>query len=167
MKLYVMRHGDAGNWFGEANTPEDRKRKLSSLGRNSARAVAKWMKDNGEEPSRVFHSPVPRAKETAEIVAGAFGLKAEENENLDIEQHPDGLIRQLAADESQKRVLIVGHRDSLGPALANLNFLDREDVDRIARGELRVLRVDRKTAAWKEKGRVTPAELGAVEFDVY
>lgn len=161
-----MRHADAGLHLGKAWTPEDRKRKLTDDGTEQANAIGQWLVDKGEIPARVFTSPVTRAVDTARIVAGYFELKPEINNSLDIDHPAEMMIRQLA-EQGVKRALIVAHSDNLEPGLANLNMMDRDDVDPMATGELRILKVKPKSGAWKERKRVTPSDLGVGDFDTY
>lgn len=166
MRLYVMRHADAGIHVAKAWSPEDRNRPLTDEGVEQANAIGQWLVDAGETPTRVLTSPVARAVETGRIVAGFFEIKPEVNNTLDLEHPAEMLVRQLA-DQRVKRALIVAHSDNLEPALASLNAIDPEDVDPFATGELRILRVKPKAVTWKEKRRVTPNDLGIGDFDQY
>ncbi|MDA3899053.1 MAG: histidine phosphatase family protein [Spirochaetes bacterium] len=65
MRLYIIRHGD----------PDYEKDCLTPDGKKEAEALAKRMQN--VEPSRLYTSPLGRARETASYTEKALGLKAE------------------------------------------------------------------------------------------
>ena len=66
MKLYLVRHGDA---VPEEDAGSDRDRWLSPRGRESARILGKLMREQNVEPDAILCSPLPRAVQTAELLA--------------------------------------------------------------------------------------------------
>ncbi|MBI1900930.1 MAG: histidine phosphatase family protein [Planctomycetia bacterium] len=79
MILYCIRHGEStynsqGRVQGQADPP------LSDLGRAQARALAAALAEQAVEA--VFASPLKRAFETAEIVAGALGVLLSADDRL-------------------------------------------------------------------------------------
>ena len=71
-RLYLMRHGDAGEppaWSGT-----DDERPLSGLGRTRSRQMAMRLKKMGVSPGLVIASPLVRARQTAEIAGKALGV---------------------------------------------------------------------------------------------
>ena len=77
MKLYFLRHGlaDWPNW-----TENDDARPLTKKGKKQMRRVAKFLAVLMIEPEVILSSPLPRAFQTAEIVA--------EELDLDVTQEP-------------------------------------------------------------------------------
>ncbi len=73
MKLYLLRHGIA-----EDRRPDlpDGARRLTPEGIARMKLEAKRFADIGLKPDRIITSPLPRASETAVIVAEALGLQA-------------------------------------------------------------------------------------------
>lgn len=65
MNLFLLRHADAED---VSSTGKDADRALSARGREQMEVVAKAFARVGE-PNEIFHSPLRRAKETAEFVA--------------------------------------------------------------------------------------------------
>jgi phosphohistidine phosphatase SixA len=166
MRLYIIRHGNAGVMRGKSGSPEDLVRKLTPDGREAVRAVAEWMKKKDEMPARILHSPAVRATETAKIVSSVVKVACEPCVNLHPHKPAEMLIRQLAVN-GDRRVLLVGHKDNIEPGLANLNMIDDDDIMPFAQGELRIFKVDREDVTWKEKFSVTPSDLGVSEFDIF
>ena len=66
MNFYLVRHGDA------VSAAENAERPLSRIGREQVQCAAREMLERGSEVSRIYHSGMLRAKQTAEILAKAF-----------------------------------------------------------------------------------------------
>jgi phosphohistidine phosphatase len=71
MRLYLMRHGMAADPGGIA----DAMRPLAEQGRQEAMEAGAALRERGEKIEVVLTSPRLRARETAELVAGALGRK--------------------------------------------------------------------------------------------
>lgn len=67
MNLLIMRHGDA-----LMNSSSDFERLLSPLGADQAAEAGAALNQHGVDVQHVFCSPLPRAKNTAEIVAAVL-----------------------------------------------------------------------------------------------
>lgn len=66
MKLVLIRHAEA---VPEDRTLRDDERWLTARGREHARGVARLLRELSVEPDAVVSSPLPRAMQTAELVA--------------------------------------------------------------------------------------------------
>lgn len=66
MKLYLIRHADA---VPEDEAGTDADRWLSARGREAARVLARLLREQRVELDAVVSSPLPRAVQTAELVA--------------------------------------------------------------------------------------------------
>jgi phosphohistidine phosphatase SixA len=164
MKLYLMRHSDAGELV-HAPGVKDPDPGLTAEGREIAMAMAKHMKESGAVPTKVFASKLARSRQTAQIVAKEFGLPAPSVESgvgpMDHRGPTLGVVlKKLAADKSNKRIAIVSHHDNIRQGLAVLNFLSDDDVDPIAKAEVRILDVKRKDGTWDEDKRCLPSDIG-------
>jgi phosphohistidine phosphatase len=72
MRLYILRHGQAGpSQPGES----DDARTLTNEGREEMRRIARRLAALGIDVDVILTSPLPRAKETAEIAAEALGKR--------------------------------------------------------------------------------------------
>ena len=166
MKAYILRHSDAGehHYVKPGTPPPDPG--LTIEGREIAEAMAKHMKDDLElEPTCVIASPTARTRQTGKIVAQKFGLGPVTLESgLGPVDHRGPtmsvVLKKIASDPNQKRVVIISHHDNIRDSLAALNFDEPNTVDPIAKGELRVLDVNRKDGTWKEDYRCMPSDLG-------
>src|SRR6184192_1996819 len=72
MKLCFLRHGEADwpNW----NKPDD-DRPLTERGRKEMKRVAKFLERLKFSAATILTSPLPRASQTAEIVAECLGIE--------------------------------------------------------------------------------------------
>lgn len=66
MRIYLVRHGDA---VPEEDAGSDRDRWLSSRGREAARILGRLLREQGVAPDMILSSPLPRAVQTAELLA--------------------------------------------------------------------------------------------------
>jgi phosphohistidine phosphatase len=103
MNLYVLRHGLATQ-SESASAAADRRRPLTAKGRKKMRRSVAAMKRMGVEFDLILSSPCRRAKETAELVAEAFGGR----ESLQI-------LKELAPGEPAAAALAALRRQHLLP----------------------------------------------------
>ncbi len=117
--LYILRHGIAV----DPGTPgiDDAERRLTPKGRKRLREIGRGLSRLGLELDRIVTSPLPRASETAEIVAesmGAFGL-VEVDDVLQSGTDPRA-IRDWLRSRRETRLMIVGHNPALSDLIALL-----------------------------------------------
>ena len=102
MWIYLVRHGEAAP--GE---PDD-ERRLTPEGREQARRLGRRLAGAQPAPGAVLHSPVGRARETAELMAAALGLQPEPDDRL-APGSTAADVRAAAADHGDA-VVVVGHQ---------------------------------------------------------
>lgn len=168
MKLYVMRHGPAGP--ADDDPKVERERPLLPKGRKLVQTVADAMADAGEVPNVGFASPLARATQTADIIGAALGFQVNAIDDLAPNRPLEDRILEMMSHGEVKRMLIVGHVDNTSPAFSNLGGdmgkcardSDKSDGDwpDLVKGEVRRLRIDRKTGKWKCRWRLLPSDLG-------
>ena len=110
MRIYLVRHGDA---VPQELAGSDRDRWVSARGRESARVLARLLREQRVDPDCVMCSPLPRAVQTAELVAAGLDYLAPivSLRCLEPSAHP-----RVAAGEIQRagmRVIAVGHEPSI------------------------------------------------------
>jgi phosphohistidine phosphatase len=99
MRLYLMQHAEA-----EREDP----RPLTEAGRESVRRVVEFLKPLRIRVSKIVHSGKLRAKQTAELVAEAFGNPpVQEATGLAPLDDPGPWAERLGAERED--VLLVGH----------------------------------------------------------
>jgi phosphohistidine phosphatase len=119
-RLYLMRHGDAGDsasWKGD-----DFERPLTDRGRARTLAMAEHLDAIGVAPRRVITSPLARAAQTAAIVAEVIGGVETLVQDDRLGQHfgMEGLARILDDNRDAEALLLVGHEPTLSSALSDV-----------------------------------------------
>ena len=118
MKVCIVRHGSA-----EAGVDSDESRSLTEKGFQQAQGVGRWIGSLIEDQQlsdslQICHSPFLRARQTAEAVSEACGLKAIEigliTPSGDIEQLLEWLMTQ------DRDVVLVSHLPLVGRLAAKL-----------------------------------------------
>lgn len=109
--LYLIRHADA---VGEDVDPA---RPLSARGLAQARQVAEFLAKSGAFSVQAYwHSPLVRARQTAEIFAQVLGPAAAlvETAGLLSEDDPRGVRRRIEHFARTGSLAVVGHEPHLG-----------------------------------------------------
>jgi phosphohistidine phosphatase len=122
MNLYILRHGIAVQ-HGDPGYPNDADRPLTPKGERKVQAIAEAMDALDLSFDLILTSPYPRARQTAEIVAGV--LKAGEKLQVSDDLTPGGsteqLIQCINTHETQPEdVLLVGHEPYLSELISLL-----------------------------------------------
>lgn len=122
MELYIIRHAIAQP-LGRRNDFTDEKRALTAEGRDRMREVARGMRRLGVELDLILTSPLVRAVETAETLAGAFGMNKKEvvqTQNLAPEASADELFAELKNHTGAESIALVGHQPDLGHLICKI-----------------------------------------------
>jgi phosphohistidine phosphatase len=117
MRIYLVRHGDA---VPEEDAGSDRDRWLSARGREAARVLGRLLQDQRVEPDAIVSSPLPRAVQTAELLAQMLDYL-----------HPIVSLRALEPSAQPRvaanailgmgtSVIVVGHEPSISSLGAHL-----------------------------------------------
>ncbi|MGH8427128.1 MAG: SixA phosphatase family protein [Gammaproteobacteria bacterium] len=109
MRLLVMRHGPAEPCGAEG----DAARRLSPDGREHTRVAAAALARILPAPKRIYTSPLLRARETAELLAAAFGMDAPVATPLLAPGFERKRIANELARANVEPLAIVGHEPDL------------------------------------------------------
>ena len=116
--LHLLRHahaGDPARWHGD-----DDVRPLSEKGHRQAEQLARLLDRVDEAPDLFITSPLTRARETAEIVAGALKVGVVVDPRLGEPLDVDILADILLAAGPAERPCIVGHDPDFSELLGEL-----------------------------------------------
>ncbi len=116
MRLYFLRHG-AADW--PAWTKPDDDRPLTEAGREELEEVGKFLARLKAVPDLILTSALPRASQTAEIVAEHLGAPVSEETLLAPGFDAKGL-KQLREKYPQKVLMLVGHEPDFSSVIASL-----------------------------------------------
>ena len=111
MRLYLVRHGEA------APGEPDEDRLLTSTGREQARRLGERLREASAAPAAVLHSPLVRARETAELIAAELDVAPEPDERLAPGATAAG-VREAVAGRGD--TVVVGHQPDCGRIAAEL-----------------------------------------------
>ncbi len=116
MKLCFLRHGEADwpNW----DKPDD-DRPLTEGGRKEMKRVAKFFERLKFSPDAILTSPLPRASQTAEIVAKRLGIELKTETALAHGFNAERL-RRLLAKAGTDCVMVVGHEPEFSEVIKEL-----------------------------------------------
>ena len=103
MQIYLIQHGDA------KPEEEDPERPLSETGTKETKSIASKLKALNTSPTKIFHSPKLRAKQTAELISSALAAETEEIEGLKPMDDPNTIKEKLKTLEETGTYLFVGH----------------------------------------------------------
>ncbi len=125
MNLYIIRHAIAVDEY-----EDDSQRPLTDKGKKKMRQIAKGLRALGVDFDLVLSSPYLRAKETAEILADVFKVKADVvfSDNLVPSGDPDLLISEMNEKYNAHSVALIGHEPQL-TALVGLLVSENAIVD--------------------------------------
>lgn len=155
MRVYLVQHGEARP---EAEDPE---RRLTDEGVRNVQKVARFLQPLGLQVEAIWQSGKPRARQTAEILAGAVSAsQGVLQRNGLAPKDPVAPIRE-AIEQSTGDLMIVGHLPFLGK-LAALLVADNEETEIVAFRFGCVVCVERvENGPWKLAWMVVPGLLGA------
>lgn len=113
MILYLLRHGAAENEPSAGGG--DGARRLTARGREKLRAAAAGMRALGLKCDAILTSPLPRAAETAELVAAAYPNRPapEAFPALSTGVAPADTVAALKPYDRHGHLMIVGHEPGL------------------------------------------------------
>jgi phosphohistidine phosphatase len=113
--LYFLRHGASGP--GDAGDAQE----LTDDGRAVLEAAAPLWHRLNLRPDLTVSSPLPRARQSAELLATAIGSNPPEiDDRLAAGADWDAMARVLADHPDARRVCFVGHEPDLSSAIAEL-----------------------------------------------
>ncbi|MHB1561826.1 MAG: phosphohistidine phosphatase SixA [Isosphaeraceae bacterium] len=118
-ELYILRHGIAVD-PGTPGIPDD-ERPLTPRGRRRMHQVARGLRRLDLALDRIVTSPLPRARETAEIAAEELGVEDRLEEADVLRAGSDApAIRDWLRGRKEDRLMIVGHNPALSDLIALL-----------------------------------------------
>ncbi len=116
MRLYFFRHAIAEDADEETS---DEQRALTEEGIAKTQRAAQVLKALGVQPDHMFSSPLVRAAQTAEILAGVLGVEVETRQELAPGFSITGL-ETLTRDFNKEEIMLVGHEPDFSTTITSL-----------------------------------------------
>ena len=117
MKIYLVRHGEA---VPEDDAGSDRDRWLNARGREAARVLGRLLRENAVEPDAIVCSPLPRAVQTAELLAQSLDYFGVLRSLRALEPSAQPSVAAGAVLAAGRSVIVVGHEPSISGLGAHL-----------------------------------------------
>jgi phosphohistidine phosphatase len=116
MHLYFLRHGEA-DW-PDWDRPDD-ERPLTKNGKKEIRKLAKLLIRLDVDLDEIVTSPLPRAAQTAEIVAKRYSLNVHEDDRLE-PGFNSGDLAKLLKDREDLALMIAGHEPDFTNVISSI-----------------------------------------------
>lgn len=113
MRIYLVRHGDA---VPEEEAGSDRDRWLSPRGREAARVLGRLLREQRVAPDVILSSPLPRAVQTAELLATSLDYFGTVTSLRCLEPSAQPRVASSAILGAGASVIVVSHE----PAISSL-----------------------------------------------
>lgn len=150
MHVYLIRHAHAEDGKLDAARP------LSAKGRKQIRQLARLLRAAGAiEAAEWWHSPLVRARDTAELFAQQLGHDAPRMEVSGLKPDDDPTLVARKLGDARKPVVVVGHDPHLS-ALASLLVVGKAEPARFRLKKCAVLRLERSSGGWTVRWQVSP-----------
>lgn len=157
MKLFIVRHAHA------VSEEEDAARPLSPKGRETAQEMARWLRKHAApDVAEIWHSPLVRARETAELFAEGLRLKAPRREVPGLLPEDPPAAMATALGRHHESVMVVGHEPHLSTLAALLLGVTDGAVD-FKKGGVLCLERAVRGGPWMVLWHVSPQLVVGVE----
>ena len=119
LRLWLARHSEAVDPDAAAS---DFDRSLTPAGRRRIASAVQWLIAREEPPELILHSPLVRARQTAEVIAEEVGV---DPTSVRVEQRlapgvsTEALLAHLSRTAAE-RVLCIGHQPDMSRCLAEM-----------------------------------------------
>lgn len=117
MRIYLVRHGDA---VPEEEAGSDRDRWLSARGREAARILGRLLREQQVAPEVILSSPLPRAVQTAELLAQSLDYLGVITSLRCLEPSAHPRVAANAVMGAAGAVIVVSHEPAISSLGAHL-----------------------------------------------
>jgi phosphohistidine phosphatase len=117
VRIYLVRHGEA---VPEEDAGSDRDRWLSPRGREHARILGRLLREQNVAPDVILASPLPRAVQTAELIASMLDYLLPIATRRCFEPAAQPRVAAAEVMAAGGAVIVVGHEPSISALGAHL-----------------------------------------------
>jgi phosphohistidine phosphatase len=152
MQIVIIRHGIAASAASAKSAQDDAGRSLTKEGRQKMRRAAKGLRQIIASLDLIATSPLARAAQTAQIVAGEFdGVKTVQVSALSPRKPVAALIEWLNAHAADATIALVGHEPHLSSFLCWLVTGLQESFVELKKGGMALLECDAPVSPGRAK----------------
>jgi len=110
VRIYLVRHGDA---VPEEAAGSDRDRWLSPRGREATRVLGRLLREQAVAPDMILSSPLPRAVQTAELLATSLDYLGTVTALRCLEPAAQPRVAATAIRDAGSAVIVVSHEPAI------------------------------------------------------
>jgi phosphohistidine phosphatase len=110
VRIYLVRHGDA---VPEEEAGSDRDRWLSPRGREAVRVLGRLLREQAVAPDMILASPLPRAVQTAELLAASLDYLGTVTSRRCLEPAAQPRVAATAILAAGAAVIVVSHEPAI------------------------------------------------------
>ena len=152
--LYLIRHAHA------LDAADDTTRPLSARGEKQVRALAGFLRKSGVfQPEEIWHSPLVRSRQTAELLARRLKIVAPLILTPGLEPGDDPRIAARRIRTTPRAIAVVGHEPHLG-LLASLLVTGKMEPVRFVMKKCAILALEGAAGHWRVRWHVSPEVMG-------
>ncbi len=153
MRVYLIRHAHA------LDAADDAARPLSDRGIEQVKALAKFLKTSATfAPDEIWHSPLVRSRETAELLARLLRLEVSLTLKPGLEPEDDPVAMAARLKACTQEVAIVGHEPQLS-ALASLLIAGRAEPVKFIMKKCAAVALEGIGPHWSVRWHISPELL--------
>ena len=153
MKLYLIRHAHALDGADDAARP------LSGKGRTQVKRLASFLRASGAfAPEEIWHSPLVRARQTAELLAERLKLDAPRREVTGLAPMDDPRVIAQRLAREKRALALVGHDPHMS-ALASLLVAGAMERPVFELKKCSMLALEHTAGCWLVRWHVSPELL--------
>ena len=154
MPVFLIRHAEA------ADLVPDHARPLTARGRHQVALVAHFLaRSRSFRPAEVWHSPLVRARETAQLLLHEMALAVPLRQVPGLTPDDDPQVAAAALAQTSREIAVVGHEPHLG-ALASLLVTGSPQPVAFAMKKGAVLALEPAGPRWIVRWHIEPDLLG-------
>lgn len=161
LELYIIRHGLAGKSLTEQDL--DEARPLSKKGQKKMKKIAKGLKNLKIQFDEILSSPLPRSKETADILTMYCGDRKQVavTDLLKPNSSYNALVKLLNTYRAHKNIAIVGHEPFLSSFVSYCLTKNTPPLIYLKKGGILKLEIDEvvKPGGCKLSWLMEPAQI--------
>lgn len=137
MEIYIVRHGDAID-YNHPSVTSDEMRELTDKGREEVAVMARLLTRLGVTPDLMLTSPLVRARQTADIIAGITGSRVAPSVSDELAPSGSlaGVLNDILSHGRPAQTVLTGHMPGVAQLTGYLVWRDDGLMKRFRTAEI-------------------------------